>query len=148
MCRKYLLAWVSLLIGLGCSPDSKKPDPAQLRQQVLETERAFSATMAQRDFAAFVLFLSDEAVFMSGAKALRGSQQVADAWMRYYDGATAPFSWQPETVEVLGSGNLALSTGPVFDPQGKQTGTYTSIWRQEAPGKWRIIFDKGCKNCE
>jgi len=44
---------------------------------------------------------------------------------------------------VLESGNLALSTGPVRDPSGKVTGSFTSIWRQEKPGVWRIVFDKG-----
>jgi len=31
----------------------------------------------------------------------------------------------------------------VFDPGGKCIGRFTSIWRQEAPAVWRIIFDKG-----
>ena len=55
----------------------------------------------------------------------------------------APFSWKPERVEVLDSGKLALSTGPVYDPDGKRIGSITSIWRREAPGTWRIVFDKG-----
>ena len=36
----------------------------------------------------------------------------------------------------------------VFDPAGKRVATYTSIWRQEQPGVWRIIFDRGNKYCE
>jgi hypothetical protein len=51
-------------------------------------------------------------------------------------------------VEVLGSGTLALSTGPVRDPSGKLIGTFTSIWRQDAPGVWRIVFDKGNPVCK
>ncbi|HPA52918.1 MAG TPA: DUF4440 domain-containing protein, partial [Thermoanaerobaculia bacterium] len=59
----------------------------------------------------------------------------------------APFSWEPALVEVLDSGTLALSTGPVRDPAGKETGTFTSIWRREGPGTWRIVFDKGNPVC-
>jgi ketosteroid isomerase-like protein len=99
--------------------------------------------MADRDYAAFASFLSDETIFFSGARVLRGKQQVADAWKRFYDGPAAPFSWQPEVVEVLDSGTLALSTGPVRNPQGKLVATFTSVWRLEAPETWRIIFDKG-----
>jgi hypothetical protein len=33
--------------------------------------------------------------------------------------------------------------GPVFDPAGKCIGRFNSIWRQEAPGVWKIVFDKG-----
>jgi ketosteroid isomerase-like protein len=32
----------------------------------------------------------------------------------------------------------------VRDPAGTLIGTFTSIWRRETDGSWRIIFDKGC----
>ena len=85
--------------------------------------------------------------FFSGEKALRGAEAVAAHWKRFYEGKEAPFSWDPAQVEVLDSGTLALSTGPVRDPDGKVSGTFTSIWRREAPGKWRIVFDRGCPVC-
>ena len=119
-----------------------------IQQVVADTERAFARTMAERDHAAFVRFVSEEAVFFSGTKVLRGKQQVADAWKPYYQGPTAPFSWQPEQVEVLQSGALALSSGPVRDAQGKLIATFSSSWRQEAPGVWRIVFDKGNEVCD
>lgn len=121
---------------------------ADLVSQVMQTERAFAKTMEVRDHQAFSQFLSEETIFFSGKKVLHGKQEVANAWKRFYEGATAPFSWAPETVEVLNSGQLALSTGPVKDPQGKIVATFTSIWRQESPGVWRIIFDKGNDVCD
>ncbi len=66
----------------------------------------------------------------------------------FFEPPAAPFSWQPETVEVLDSGTLALSTGPVRDAGGKLISRFTSIWRLEAPGQWRIVFDKGNRVCE
>ena len=100
-----------------------------------------------RDHAAFSLFLSDEAVFFTTATPLRGKQQVADYWKRFYDKPEAPFAWEPETVEVLASGTLALSSGPVRNARGEQIATFTSIWRLETPGQWRIVFDKGNEYC-
>ncbi len=119
-----------------------------IQQVVADTERAFARTMAERDHAAFVRFVSEEAVFFSGTRVLRGKQQVADAWKPYYQGPTAPFSWQTEHVEVLQSGALALSSGPVRDAQGKLIATFSSVWRLEAPGVWRIVFDKGNEVCD
>ena len=119
-----------------------------IQQVVADTERAFARTMAERDHAAFVRFVSEEAVFFSGTKVLRGKQQVADGWKPYYQGPTAPFSWQPEQVEVLQSGSLAISSGPVRDAQGKVIATFSSVWRLEAPGVWRIVFDKGNEVCD
>ena len=123
-------------------------DLEQLRQQVEDTERAFAETMARRDHDAFRTFLAEEAVFFSGATALRGRRQVAEAWQSYFEGPEAPFSWEPETVVVLDSGSLALSAGPVRDAAGQRFATFNSIWRLEADGEWRIVFDKGSRDCE
>ncbi len=120
----------------------------ELVQQVLAVERAFAKTMADRDHAAFARFLSNEAVFFSGPVPLRGKQAVADFWKRFYDQPEAPFSWAPETVQVLDSGTLALSSGPVRNAKGELIAHFTSIWRQEAPGVWRIVFDKGNEVCK
>lgn len=118
-------------------------DRAILERQVADTERAFAKTMADRDLAAFSSFLSEETVFFSGPEPLRGKQAVTAWWKRFYEKPEAPFSWKPDRVQAINSGTLALSTGPVFDPAGKCIGSFTSIWRQEAPGVWRILFDKG-----
>ena len=87
-------------------------------------------------------------MFLGGLTELRGKQQVADSWKRFFEAAGAPFSWEPATVAVLDSGNLALSTGPVRNAEGRLISYFTSIWRQEQPGVWRIIFDKGDKACD
>ena len=141
--------FIAVCVALSGSRLAAGPaDNAVLKRQVIETERAFARTMATRDFKAFVSFVSAEAVFFTGDKPLRGRQAVADRWKTYYEKPEAPFSWEPESVEVLDSGALALSTGPVRDPAGKVVGTFTSIWRLEEPGKWRIVFDKGNPVCD
>lgn len=142
---------ITLLLVLLVAPGSlaaKEAPAADLPAEVDKVERAFAKTMADRDHAAFTAFLSEEAVFLSGAAVTRGKQAVAGQWKAFFDGPEAPFSWEPETVSVLDSGKLAISTGPVRDATGKRMATYTSIWRQEAPGVWRIIFDRGNKYCE
>ena len=123
-------------------------DPSRAEREVADTERAFAKTMADRNHLAFKSFLADDTIFFSGPTPFRGKQRVADAWQRYFEKPEAPFSWQPEQVQVLESGELALSTGPVRDPTGKLFATFTSIWRREALGQWRIIFDKGNDICD
>jgi ketosteroid isomerase-like protein len=138
----FVLA-VSLLAGCASTTAPKPVDRAALAQQVADTERAFAKTMADRDLEAFTRFLADETIFFSGPTPLRGKAAVAAFWKRFYDKPQAPFAWKPDHVEVLDSGTLALSTGPVHDPAGKCIGRFNSIWRQEAPGVWKIVFDKG-----
>jgi ketosteroid isomerase-like protein len=121
---------------------------AELKEQARRTEIAFAKTMADRDAAAFASFLAEETVFVSNGRALRGARQVAERWKCFFEGAQAPFSWQPEHVEVLDSGRLAMSSGPVRDPSGKRIGTFNSVWRREANGQWKIVFDNGCPACD
>jgi len=142
------VAAACLTLVAGCTMTPPRAGTADLQKQVADTERAFAKTMADRDHAAFATFIAPDAIFFAGPKALHGKQEVADAWKRFYEKPDAPFSWKPEQVEVLESGALALSSGPVFDPKGKQFATFTSIWRMEAPGVWRIVFDKGNEVCD
>ena len=145
------LPWLAVILMalsfLGCAASKQRPSGEALTKQVTDTEHAFARTMATRDYAAFVSFISEEAVFFTGDKPLRGRQQVAAWWKQYYEGAEPPFSWEPGQVVVLESGTLALSTGPVRNAKGELIATFTSIWRLEEPGKWRIVFDKGNKIC-
>jgi ketosteroid isomerase-like protein len=120
----------------------------QLAHEVERTERAFAKSMADRDLERFAAFVSDEAIFFSGEEPLRGTPAVVERGSRFFQGTEAPFSWDPDRVEVLESGTLALSTGPVRNARGKLVARFSSIWRQESPGVWRIVFDRGSAVCD
>lgn len=120
----------------------------ELVRQVREAETAFAQTLAMRDAAAFAEYVAEEAVFFDGDEALRGREAVVAGWRPYFEGTQAPFSWAPEHVEVLASGTLALTSGPVRDPDGRQIGTFNSVWRRDGDGRWRVVFDKGCPPCD
>lgn len=143
--RSLLLG--SLLSSGGCIATTERVDLATLQREVMATERAFARTMAERNHGAFVSFLADEAIFFNGETPIRGKGAVSNAWRAFYDGPAAPFSWEPETVHVLDSGKLALSTGPVRGPDGQLVARFNSVWRREPSGQWRIVFDKGSPVC-
>jgi ketosteroid isomerase-like protein len=142
---RLLVALPMLVLMLAACSEQPAPlatgDTA--RAQVEATERHFARTMAERDLAAFGQLVAEEAVFFSGPEPLQGREQVVEWWSRFFRDPQAPFSWEPDRIEVLASGTLALSTGPVHDPKGNLTGRFVSIWRQEAPGSWKIVFDRG-----
>ena len=141
ICSTLLLSCSAVAPGGGTNAGSA-------RAQVMATERAFARSMADRDLAAFTGFLSEETVFFTDTPALRGKAAVAAWWARYFKEPAAPFSWEPDEVEVLDSGTLALSSGPVRNASGKVVARFTSVWRLEAPGTWRIVFDRGNPVCD
>ena len=136
------------LIGIatfGLSPALlSQSSTVTLRKQVFAAESSFAARMAKRDFEAFASHISQEAIFFGDTAVMRGKQAVLKGWRPFFAKPEAPFSWKPDVVEVLPSGNLAISNGPVFDPAGKRVGSFSSIWRREPDGSWQVIFDKGC----
>jgi ketosteroid isomerase-like protein len=118
--------------------------PAQsARDEVFAAERAFARSMAERDFAGFGRHIAEDSIFFGGRQALRGKAAVLAGWKGFFDGPAAPFSWEPDQVEVLDSGQLALSTGPVRNPQGTPVARFNSIWQRQRDGRWLVIFDKG-----
>jgi ketosteroid isomerase-like protein len=134
-----LLVCVAMSLG-AATVEGQDGDSAT---KVKAREIAFAKTMADRDFDAFLSFVSAEAIFFNGNTPLRGLDAVGEAWAPFFDGDDAPFSWHPDLVEVLDSDNLALSSGPVLGTAGEEVGRFNSIWRKDADGEWRVVFDKG-----
>ena len=147
MHKILFLFFLSVASILAQPATSHATDIGALRQQVMAVEAGFARSMAERDLAKFETFVAEDAVFFAKGGVLRGKKAIVAEWAPRFAGSVAPFSWAPETVEVLESGDLALSSGPVFDPSGKRYATFTSIWKLQKDGRWQIVFDKGNPVC-
>ena len=148
MLKKIALHTSILLAILFGAPLYSQLGGGSAVDQVRAAETAFAKSMADRDLAAFTALLADDTVFWGGKGVNRGKAAVAADWKRFFDGPAAPFSWAPAEVEVLDSGTLGFTSGPVFDPKGNRIGTFNSVWQRQADGTWKIVFDKGCPACD
>jgi ketosteroid isomerase-like protein len=148
MTKKLALHTAVLVAILFGAPVYSQRSGANQVDQVRAAETAFAKSMADRNQAAFASLIADDAVFFGGKGVNRGKAAVVADWKRFFDGAAAPFSWSPAEVEVLASGNLGFTSGPVLDPKGNRIGTFNSVWQRQSDGTWKIIFDKGCPPCE
>ncbi len=135
-------AWGLALLAGGAMADEAQMKAWQA--QVREAECGFAASMAKRDLPVFERHLAEPALFFGGGQQiLEGRAAVMAAWKPFFEGAQAPFSWEPDQIALVGDGSLGYSTGLVRDPKGELIGRFASVWRQEAPGRWRIIIDRG-----
>lgn len=148
MLNKLIVYPVVLMTLVSIAPATAQQKTGSAIDQVRAAETAFARSMADRNLAAFTALLADEAVFFGGKGVMHGKAEVAAGWKRFFDGPAAPFSWAPAEVEVLPSGNLGFTSGPVFDPQGNRIGTFNSVWQRQTDGTWKVVFDKGCPPCE
>jgi ketosteroid isomerase-like protein len=129
----------------GAAADPADPGEAD-RQAVWQAEEGFAAAFAARDPERFAAFVAEDAVFAGADTLLRGKAAVRAAWTRMMlDGPVAPFSWRP--TRVLVTGDVALSSGPVLDPGGKWLGAFTSVWRRQPDGAWKVVLD-GAAVCQ
>jgi len=145
--RKRVATYLALFVALAV-PVGAQQKPGTPADEVRAAETAFAKSMADRNLAAFTALLAEDTVFWGGKGVLRGKGAVAADWKRFFDGAAAPFSWSPAEVEVLTSGDLGYTSGPVLDPKGNRIGTFNSVWQRQADGSWKIVFDKGCPPCD
>jgi len=149
--RTMIVGWTTGAFGFAAAAlAANQTPPGSPERVVADAERGFASTMARRDFGAFPPFISEEAIFLGnegGTEILRGRRAIAEAWKPYFDGAQAPFSWEPDLVQVVDSGTLAISSGPVRNPKGEVTGRFNSVWRLEPDGRWRVVFDRGSPVC-
>ncbi|MFC1661519.1 YybH family protein [Gemmatimonadota bacterium] len=132
-----------VLLTMGVFPSHGRAQADGLATEVESREIAFAKTMADRDLDAFLTFVSPEAIFFNGNEPLRGRDAIVQSWAPFFESAAAPFSWHPDVIEVVESGQLALSSGPVRGASGEVVGRFNSIWRKDVDGQWRVVFDKG-----
>src|SRR5678815_721546 len=79
-----LLALATVVLGGGCASLPSSTESAELKAQVTAAEVSFAKTMADRDHAAFASFVSEEAVFISGGRPVRGRAAIAADWKKFY----------------------------------------------------------------
>lgn len=119
--------------------------PAAVRagdaDDVRGAEIAFARAFADRDAGRFFSFVAEDARFFSATQVLSGKAAVIAGWSKDLQNAKAPFRWQPERVETNAAGDLAVSTGPVFDPSGAQITNFFSVWQKQKNGSWKVLFD-------
>lgn len=144
MSSRILLLSALLAVALPVAAAEKPLDVTALETDLRATETAFAKTMADRDLKAFATFIAEDAVFFGGNEALRGREAIVAGWARFFQDKAAPFAWTPQDVFVLSSGQLGLSSGPVYGPDGTQVSFFNSTWRREPDGRWLVVLDRGC----
>lgn len=149
-------ALILFLLGAAACTASASA-PAQLRDELAGTERAFCAQVAKVGIAdAFLAYMADECFLPDSLYLSRSEYEAAvkaaraKAGAAYHPGPNpnVQLTWEPSKVDVSADGTLGYTWGRYDyvskDKGGKvstSTGIYFTVWKRQADGSWKFVYD-------
>lgn len=139
---------LGLLLIFSCT--SKKETPIDLtseKMDLMEADRNFSDFSAEKGMkAAFMEYIDSNGVLLRPGQLPIVGAHAIDYLLELND-TTYTLKWQPHYAFVSKSADLGYTYGIyALNPKNKDTtvyGTYVSIWRKQANGKWKFVLDTG-----
>jgi ketosteroid isomerase-like protein len=140
-----LVATIALPVSLPVVA-STKATPEMLKR--LEGE--FMKAAADKGSAGYMSYYADDAVEVpNGAPLIQGKIKIAKG-MGFLDDNNNRLLWTPVGADISASGDLGYTYGTyefhARDKDGKpvvQFGKYTSIWKLQKDGRWKVVLDMG-----
>ena len=142
--------FAAALLTAGSTLVFSAQQPAELPfalNQMIEAERAFAARALVAGWKeAFLEYFADDAIgFDQGAAGLAKTQIRADP----DPPPDHQLIWEPRYGDAAASGELGFLTGPVRsvlpsrDSGRPRHSTYTSIWKRQRDGGFKVVLDVG-----
>jgi len=134
-------------LAVAASPARGDDDPAAV---LVRTDLAFARATAERGLDGWLAyFAEDAAIFPASGPIVRGLAAIR----AHYAGTGFTgrgLTWQPAHAELSSAGDLGYTYGTwrhtTTSPDGSpvvRTGKYTTIWRRQPDGTWKLVVDIG-----
>jgi ketosteroid isomerase-like protein len=150
MRRILLVLFVAVIASGACS---RTGPPDVLREELMETDRAFSRMSADEGrVAAFLEYMAaGGVVYPMQGDPVRGREEFGRLSRAAGEQAdSSRLVWEPVFADVSASGDLGYTLGTYTAslklPDGSEQvrrGNYVSIWKRQADGSWKFVFDGG-----
>lgn len=125
-----------LALNLTAAPDNI----AKLKQ----ADQDWAKAVAARSVDQFMTFIGDDA-YMSDltGKWMHGREAIKADWIKALANPDFKLNWTVESADVSKDGNLGYTRGTFqgTDSGKPISGTYTTVWKKEKTGKWRVAVD-------
>ena len=142
----FLIA--AIVFITGCVEKNKPPTGGiDAKLELLDADRAFSAMSEEKGMKnAFLEFIDSNGVLLRPDQLPIKGADAIDYLIQQND-QDYNFTWQPKDGFISASGDLGYTYGVyTLKPKTKDTviqGTYVSIWKKQADGKWKFVLDSG-----
>jgi ketosteroid isomerase-like protein len=139
-------AGVALVAGNGASVKA-----AASTASLMATDRAFDAATAARGEDGFAWFIADDmTTIRENEDVVHGKPGFVEGWKKIFSTPGMSVRWQPEMARISDDGTMGYTVG-AYQVLRKQdgaesqvgSGKYVTIWRRQADGAWKAVFDSG-----
>jgi ketosteroid isomerase-like protein len=133
-----------LVAATSVATKQKSPKGADLLRQL---EADFAADVAKHGHEAFLAYFAEDGVELvdGGGIDTKDAMRKQPPWP---EGTS--LTWTPVKAEMSASGDLGYTYGNyVYTAKNKEGklvanyGKYTSIWRKQKDGQWKVVVDMG-----
>ena len=142
--KKITVAFLLFFVVLSFATKQKV---AQGPDLLLQLEAEFAADVAQRGHAAFVSHFAEEGVEVVDGG---GFDNIAAIRKQPPWPEGTSLTWTPVKADMAASGDLGYTYGNyVYTAKNKEGkpvanyGKYTSIWKKQKDGQWKVVVDMG-----
>jgi ketosteroid isomerase-like protein len=142
---KTMKATYLIPLLLATTVMAQEPDSSSALYSMREAEQnsAKASAMYGRNAAFFENFAA-ESVLFTGKWITTGKQ-----FSKEQKGRPIVLKWEPEYMDIAGSRDFGISTGP-WEVQEYRPGTsplstgyFLTVWKKQADGTWKVILDGG-----
>jgi uncharacterized protein (TIGR02246 family) len=146
MKTKILIALIFIAMT-GCN--MQKVDMKTEGEKVMQASREWSQTASTGNVEKILSYWTDDAVVISpGQPALKGKNEIRQMVEGSFKTPGFHISWQPQSVEVSQSGDMAYliekSEITFNDSLGKAITTRyngVTVWKKQTDGSWKNVVD-------
>jgi ketosteroid isomerase-like protein len=153
-----LVVVLTPLVVIGTLPRTQlfAASSAQASADTLrQLEGEFMKATAEHGSVGYMSYYADDSVELpNGAPIIQGKVNISKT-MGFLDDKNNQLTWTPMGADISASGDLGYTFG-TFEFRSKDKdgnlvvdhGKYTSIWKKQKDGNWKVVLDMGNSNSE
>jgi ketosteroid isomerase-like protein len=147
---------VVLLVAVIVLPNTRpfaSASPKASADMLRQLEAEFMKATGERGSQGYLSYYADDAVLVpNGGPLIQGKVNIAQT-MGFLDEKENHLTWTPVGADISRSGDLGYTYGTYQflskEKDGKPVvdhGKYTSIWKKQVDGSWKVVLDMGNVN--
>jgi ketosteroid isomerase-like protein len=150
--HRFTLAFVLtvLMITLVANVRSSRAHAGSGKEMLVKLEADFMKAAAEKGSQGYMSYYADDSVEVpNNAPILQGKENIAKT-MGFLDDKNNHLTWSPVGADMSSSEDMGYTYGTfefrAQDKDGKpivEHGHYTSIWKKQKDGSWKVVLDMG-----